>query len=1194
MNGTNASGASINANTIHFKGTFEMDPDSVGSMNNIVLSGCCGATTALPWDMTLDSLTINGNILTGSGDIVVNGPLAWSAGTMSGDGKTTANGGILITGGGEKYLYRKLDNANNQVAVYGVEGQEVRYWRIYGEFNNLAGSELKVITGWAIEGNGIFNNAGRITSSSSITINPEFKNSGTVDVLNKSFVANGGYTQTAGVTQLSGGTLTSSSIINILGGELVGSGTIGNSVENGGTIIPGGAHSIGSLTINGSLTMLDTSELRLEITRGDVSTPVIKDFIKVNGNTTFAGDLLVQILNPDITSYINPTDFFTMLQANTTIGGVFANAFNGTKISTLDGEHSFFIHYGAESDFAGNTNELIFSSFDQEEGLLPPDLTLISADISFNPVNPLINEGGYNDAFTIYAKIHNYGQTDAENFVVKFFDRPEGDPVLLGETTVPIIKEGESTIASILVPVDTFPQSYRLIQVEVDTGNDVVEIAENNNIASLVLQIGNPDPSSAEIMVQAFGASICQGGTVRITGRADYDFDTIAGEPDFPVQGGIVKVRVKNNNGDLLGEFLGSNTAVNGSFSQAVRAPEEDGDYPIEVEVTDGTKTKFITDGLYLTVSGTCSTGGGSGGSIPGPTTPPPPPVPDVMIYSSDIQFSNTNPDIGETIDIHAFVHYSGNDPVNENIPVTFNDLFPVNGELQTFTIGSSVIKFPLGEASSPAEIILSWRNSAYGSHIMQVVTEPPEFDVRPSNDKATRAIDIGIEEATLSLSKTSVLLNDTDGDGQVSYGDVLEYTLTYKNNGETEVTNARLIDDYDELILTLPVTLPGAVIENGKVTWDLGTLAAGAEGSKTYTATINPFLGKEYINNIALLTATGAKTVFAYKEVEAYGNTPPMADAGENLTIVSSQQPNVVVLGTASDTDGDPLEYRWLEGSTVLQDWAAVGVAGEAFLTLALVDYLATGAHELVLEVNDGLIIVSDEMVLTVDNAPPTVAPSGGGTYHLGDSIHLLGEVSDFDGDTLTYRWYRLESGVQELFYEGIIPTIQGGESVSLDDFVLAVDVLPTGTHEIYLEAEDGYNPAVSASIEVIVIGDLEPPTISATADPGILWPPNHKLVPVVINFEVQDNSEGPITITATVLSSEPPDLDDEGNVIPDFSEPVIDVAAGTISLNLRAERQGSGDGRVYTITITATDEFDNSSQAIVNVVCPHDRGRN
>ncbi len=141
-NGTNESGASINANTIDFGGTFEMAEDSNLTVNNIILSPYYGVTS-IPWDMTLDSLTIDGNILTGSGNIVVNGPLVWSAGTMSGDGKTTANGGILITGGGEKYLYRKLDNANNQVAVYGVEGQEVRYWRIYGEFNNLAGSELK-------------------------------------------------------------------------------------------------------------------------------------------------------------------------------------------------------------------------------------------------------------------------------------------------------------------------------------------------------------------------------------------------------------------------------------------------------------------------------------------------------------------------------------------------------------------------------------------------------------------------------------------------------------------------------------------------------------------------------------------------------------------------------------------------------------------------------------------------------------------------------------------------------------------------------------------------------------------------------------------------------------------------------------------------------------------------------------------
>lgn len=78
--------------------------------------------------------------------------------------------------------------------------------------------------------------------------------------------------------------------------------------------------------------------------------------------------------------------------------------------------------------------------------------------------------------------------------------------------------------------------------------------------------------------------------------------------------------------------------------------------------------------------------------------------------------------------------------------------------------------------------------------------------------------------------------------------------------------------------------------------------------------------------------------------------------------------QYSTVVEGTASDPDGDDLDYRWLEGETPLQGWQSVGANGEAFLDVATVDPpLDSGPHTLTLEVSDGEDVSSDEMVLTV-----------------------------------------------------------------------------------------------------------------------------------------------------------------------------------------------------------------------------------
>jgi len=43
--------------------------------------------------------------------------------------------------------------------------------------------------------------------------------------------------------------------------------------------------------------------------------------------------------------------------------------------------------------------------------------------------------------------------------------------------------------------------------------------------------------------------------------------------------------------------------------------------------------------------------------------------------------------------------------------------------------------------------------------------------------------------------------------------------------------------------------------------------------------------------------------------------------------------------------------------------------------------------------------------------------------------------------------------------------------------------------------------------------------------------------------------------------------------------------------ALDLRAERSGSGDGRIYSILIIATDGSNNSSTAVVKIIVPHDK---
>ena len=68
--------------------------------------------------------------------------------------------------------------------------------------------------------------------------------------------------------------------------------------------------------------------------------------------------------------------------------------------------------------------------------------------------------------------------------------------------------------------------------------------------------------------------------------------------------------------------------------------------------------------------------------------------------------------------------------------------------------------------------------------------------------------------------------------------------------------------------------------------------------------------------------------------------------------------------------------------------------------------------------------------------------------------------------------------------------------------------------------------------------------------------------MVDIVIEVNASDNSGGPITLSASVSSNEPQDGLGDGDTGPDWTEPAVDQEMGTITLQLRAERSGSGEG--------------------------------
>lgn len=116
----------------------------------------------------------------------------------------------------------------------------------------------------------------------------------------------------------------------------------------------------------------------------------------------------------------------------------------------------------------------------------------------------------------------------------------------------------------------------------------------------------------------------------------------------------------------------------------------------------------------------------------------------------------------------------------------------------------------------------------------------------------------------------------------------------------------------------------------------------------------------------------------------------------------------------------------------------------------------------------------------------------------------------------------------------------------------------------------------------QVINVDDNEPPKVTAiSADPVVLWPPNHKMRDVTINYTVSDNCE--VTSTLSVTSSDPVNGGSDGDQSPDWE--IIDGH----HVRLRAEKANNGQARYYTIKISITDGCNTPIDTSITVVVAH-----
>jgi len=203
----------------------------------------------------------------------------------------------------------------------------------------------------------------------------------------------------------------------------------------------------------------------------------------------------------------------------------------------------------------------------------------------------------------------------------------------------------------------------------------------------------------------------------------------------------------------------------------------------------------------------------------------------------------------------------------------------------------------------------------------------------------------------------------------------------------------------------------------------------------------------------------------------------------------------------------------------------------------------------------------------INIDKTPPTISasasppPNGNGWNNTDVTVSFAGSDGLSGVDTVTDPVTVTAEGAG-LVVTGIA-TDQAGNSASTS---LTINIDKTA-------------PLIAIDEPVQLIADL-------SAHNCTLWPPNHKLVEVA-RLKANDALSGlsPESLSVNGTSNEPDDGLGDGDSTPDI------VISGD-SVQLRAERSGTGNARVYTITASATDQAGNSTNAKATCTVPHDQG--
>ncbi|MDN3655524.1 M12 family metallo-peptidase [Ferruginibacter paludis] len=443
----------------------------------------------------------------------------------------------------------------------------------------------------------------------------------------------------------------------------------------------------------------------------------------------------------------------------------------------------------------------------------------------------------------------------------------------------------------------------------------------------------------------------------------------------------------------------------------------------------------------------------------------------------------------------------------------------------------------------------------------------------------------------TRTFPKLSDILNNTQTLGEIlpGYTRTLNFRLTARDNraGGGGVAYASVSLNVDGASGPFVVTSPNTAVAwcpgVHTVTWDVANtnvapvnvanvkILMSSDGGNTFPTVL---VASTPNNGSAPVTIPCTISNQARIKVEAIGNVffdisnvnfttgdniPPTFTAPPNVTIFKDANCNYTVpVATTGDVTNEADNCDATLNATFTDAVANGTCEGELIMT-----------RKWTLTDDCGNTTVHNQTITVTDKTPPTfTAPPAITIYKDANcnqnvTVSVTGDVTD-EADNCDHT-------LNAVFTDGApVPGSCVGNETITRKWTLTDDCGNSTSHNQLITVKDTTAPVIA----------------NITATPSSLWPPDHKMNKVLIGYTAVDNCSPPAKVTTAlkVASNEPVNGTGDGDTAPDW------IVQDNHQVSIRAERAGTGNGRIYTIFITATDDCGNKSMDSTHVIVNHD----